>query len=253
MWDNARALNIAASIITLAALALLTWGLTAWAVRQPAFAFREVVVQGPLVRANPAFLEAAIREELKGTFFTMRLADARASLMRVPWVRDVALRRAWPGRLEVSVFEHEPLARWNDSALVNSRGETFSADYNGELPQFTGPEGSASEVTARFREFGEALKPINLAISEVSLSPRGGWRLNTGRSGVVIDLGRVEPDARLGRFIANYTRTVGRLEKAGRHVNRVDLRYGNGFAVALPGMAESGTKRAGQDRAARKR
>ena len=38
-----------------------------------------------------------------------------------------------------TIEEHEPLARWNDAALVNTHGEVFAADYNGELPQFDGP------------------------------------------------------------------------------------------------------------------
>ena len=253
MWDNARALNATAAAITLVALALLVWGVTTWAVRQPAFAFREVVIQGSLARVNPGFLEAVIREELKGTFFTMRLADARASLARVPWVREVALRRIWPGRLEVNVSEHEPLARWNDTALVNSHGETFNADYDGELPQFIGPEGAASEVTARFREFGEMLKPARLAIAEIGVSPRGTWRVSTTPGALAIELGRVEPGVRLARFVANYMRTVGRLERAGKHVSRVDLRYGNGFAATVPGFAEAGAKRVEPDRNARHR
>jgi cell division protein FtsQ len=239
--------------IAVAALALLAWGATTWAVRQPAFAFREVVIQGPLVRANPAYLEAVIREELRGTFFTMRLADARASLSRVPWVRDVALRRLWPGRLEVSVSEHEPLARWNDNALVNSHGEVFSADYDGELPQFVGPEGSAAEVTAHFREFGGMLRPANLAIAEISLSPRGGWRVNTGRGAMTIELGRIDPGGRLSRFVANYARTVGRLERAAKHVSRVDLRYGNGFAATVQGFTEPAAKQNRPDRSGRRR
>jgi len=248
MWDNARALNAATAIIAIATLVALAWALTSWAVRQPAFAFREVVIEGPLSRANPAFLEAVIREELRGTFFTMRLADARASLARVPWVRDVALRRLWPGRLVVSVSEHEPLARWNDNALVNSRGETFSADYDGELPQFIGPEGASADVTARFREFGEMLRPANLAIAQISLSPRGAWRVTTGRDALAVELGRVDPGPRLVRFVASYARTVARLERAGRHVSRIDLRYTNGYAAAVAGIAETAVKRARPDR-----
>ncbi|HXX84336.1 MAG TPA: cell division protein FtsQ/DivIB [Casimicrobiaceae bacterium] len=253
MWDDARALNTAAAVIAIAALVLLAWGATTWAVRQPVFDFREVVIKEPLSRANPAFVEAVIREELKGTFFTMRLGDARASLSRVPWVRDVSLRRLWPGRLEVSVSEHEPLARWNDSSLVNSRGEVFGADYDGELPQFVGPEGAAAEVTARFREFGEMLKPANLAITEISRSPRGGWRVSTGRVAMAIELGRVDPGERLSRFVANYARTVGRLERAGKHVSRVDLRYGNGFAATVQGLGETVAKQARPDRGGRRR
>ncbi len=244
MWDDPRQMNAVALCIAIAALAMLALAALAWAVRQPVFAFREVVIYGPLARANPAHLEAVIREELRGTFFTMRLADARGSLSRVPWVRGLALRRAWPGRLEVTVSEHEPLARWNDSALVNTHGETFTADYAGELPQFTGPDGSAAEVAMRFREFGEMLRAAKLAIAEIRLSARGGWRLKTeGSNPLTLELGRVEAGARLTRFVAYYSSTLGRLQRAGLRVDQVDLRYRNGFAARMPGFKEPPAKR----------
>jgi cell division protein FtsA len=138
MWDDARQMNaIAAVLVLIAALALL-WGGLAWVLRQPVFAFREVIVHGPLERVSAAHIEAAVREELTGTFFTMNLDRSRSALSRVPWVRTVALRRQWPQRLDVSIEEHAPLARWNDGSLVNVQGEVFVADYNGELPQFEG-------------------------------------------------------------------------------------------------------------------
>src|SRR5579864_8132371 len=119
MWDNPRLLNRLAWSLTILATAMLAWGVIAWAVRQPVFALRHVVVDGSLVRTNPAYLETVIREELKGTIFTLNLADARVALQSVPWVKSVALRRRWPDRLEVAVIEHEPLALWNDTALVD--------------------------------------------------------------------------------------------------------------------------------------
>ena len=81
----------------------------------------------------------------------------------------------------MSVTEHTPLARWNDNALVNKQGEVFIADYDGELPQFSGPEGTAAEISARFVEFGAALEPAGLAIGEIRLSARGGWELRRRR------------------------------------------------------------------------
>src|SRR5450631_4150322 len=127
MWDDTRQLNQAAFAIAVAAVAMFLYGATLWAIRQPVFALQEVVIRGPLERANPAHIEAVVREELKGTFFTLNLADARESLARVPWVRAIGLRRAWPRSLEITVTEQEPLARWNDAALVNMQGETFTA------------------------------------------------------------------------------------------------------------------------------
>src|SRR5882724_9010344 len=113
MWDDARQMNALAATLALLAVVGLAGTAVAYVVRLPAFAFRDVVVTGALSRANGAHLESVIREELTGTFFTMDLARSRAALARVPWVRDVALRRQWPRRLEVTVEEHAPLARFN--------------------------------------------------------------------------------------------------------------------------------------------
>ncbi|NDP41134.1 MAG: FtsQ-type POTRA domain-containing protein [Aromatoleum sp.] len=245
MWDDPRQLNAAALWVALIAAALLAWSGFAWLARQPAFAFREVVVRGPLERTNAAHLEAVIRDELSGTFFTMGMERARASLSRVPWVRNVALRRHWPQRLEVTVEEHAPLARWNEAALVNAQGEVFAADYAGELPSFFGADGSATEVARRYREWGEALAPLALSVREVKLSPRGGWQLKAnGESGPLdIELGREEPSARLARFVAVWGRTVEALAKAGTRIGHVDLRYRNGFAARVPGFTERPQKK----------
>jgi len=239
MWDDPRRLNSLALMLALAATVVLVYGVLVWAVRQPVFAIRRVIVDGALTRVNPAHVSAVVREELRGTFFTLRLADARASLQRVPWVKSVALRRRWPDALEVTLAEHEPLARWNDNALVDTEGEAFSADYDGELPQLAGPEGSAAVVTDRYREFGKALASRSLSIAELRLSPRGAWRIRTsGTPRLTIELGRNAPDERLMRLVSYYPKTLGALARAGTPVEYVDLRYRNGFAARVPGFAE---------------
>ena len=246
MWDNPRQLNGLALVVLLAAVAMFAWGAVAWAVRQPVFALRQVVIEGRLVRANPAHIQAVIREELRGTFFTLRLPEARASLQRVPWVKRVELRRQWPGRLQVMLVEHEPLARWTEGTLVGTEGEVFSADFAGDLPQLAGPEGSAALVATRFREFGAALASRALAIAELTLSPRGGWELRTaGKAPLTIELGRNEAGERLSRFVLYYGRTVAALARAGTGTEYVDLRYRNGFAMRMPGFKEKPVRKAG--------
>lgn len=246
MWDDVKALNAAAMTLATLVTVALGVGIVAWAVRQPVFAFRDIVVVTPLARANPAHVEAVLRGDLRGTFFTLDLGAARAALREVPWIKHVALRRQWPSRLEVTIDEYTPLARWNDTALVDTDGEVFAADYNGDLPQFTGPEGRAVELTGRYREFRDVLAPLGLALTGVRLTPRGSWSLTTShdRGALTIELGRNDPSERLARLAGTYDRTVGALMRAGTTVDYVDLRYRAGFAARIPGFREKPPRKA---------
>ena len=240
MWDDAKQLNaIAATLVTLVATTVL-WAGVAWVVRQPAFAWREVVVINHLEYASAAHLEAVVRGELAGTFFTMDLDRAQRALAQVPWVRNVALRRQWPHRLEVEVEEHSPFARWNDAALVNSRGEVFGAEWKDDLPQFQGPEGRAAEMAMQYRAWSARLEPLALDVRTLRLSARGSWHIEAvGPQGpLTLELGRDDADARLARFVAAQPRTLGTLARAGTHVDYVDLRYRNGFAARVPKFRE---------------
>ena len=246
MWDDAKQMNaIAATLCVLVAVAML-WGGVAWAVRQPAFALREVVVVKPLERASAAHLEAVVREELAGTFFTMDLARAQRALAQVPWVRNVALRRQWPHRLEVEVDEHAPFARWNDAALVNSRGEVFNAEWKDDLPQFQGQEGRAAEMTAQYNAWTGALGAARARGAHAAPFARGelAHRAIGPHGPLAIELGRDDADARLARFVAAQPRTLGALAQAGTRVEYVDLRYRNGFAARVPQFREKAAKRA---------
>ena len=245
MWDDERQLNAAAATLAVMAVAALLYAGCAWLVRQPVFAFREVVVTTPLARANGAYLEAVVRSELTGTFFTLDLNRARAALAQVPWVRSAGLRRQWPRRLEIEIEEHVPLARWNDNGLVDTRGDVFVADWNGDLPQFNGPPDTAATMSARYRDWSAALAPLDLKVRGIVLSPRGGWEIRAERAGapLSIALGRDDVEARLARLVGAYPRTLGALARAGRPVERVDLRYRNGFAARVPGALDRPARR----------
>lgn len=247
MWDDAKQMNAIAAGLALIAVGAVAAGGLAWLLRQSAFEFRDVVVTTPPARASAAHLEAVIRDEFAGTFFTMNLDRARAALLTVPWVRRASLSRQWPRRLDVTIEEHEPFARWNGDALVNTNGEVFIADYDGDLPQFEGSDGQAAEVASRYRDWSAALAPLSLAVQEIRVSPRGGWKLRaTSASGPLdIELGRDDPAGRLARFVAVYGRTIQALTRAGTRVDRVDLRYRNGFAARVPGFHERPAKKTG--------
>lgn len=240
MWDDPKALNTIALALVACSFAAFIAGAMLWAARQPAFAIHRVVVRGELREVNPAHLQAVVRESLSGTFFTLKLESARAAFARVPWVRRVSVRRLWPDQLEVSVSEHVPFARWStpsgEAALVDPEGDVFEADYAGELPSLSGPDGSAQEVSARYRAFAQALAPIGRSLDAVALSSRHGWQLQLDRN-LVLALGRDNIGERFARFVSLYPSTIARVASP---VDYVDMRYSNGFAARVAGFSEHG-------------
>ena len=234
MWDRPGLLNAAANAFYAVAALLALYMAATRVTALPAFALREVRVGGAPAHVTHAQVEAIVQRELRGSFFTLDLAAARAAFETLPWVRRVNVRRQWPDRLEVALEEHVPLARWADSELVNTHGEVFEAAHDGKLPVFAGPPGSAREITIQYEYFRRSLAAIGQTPVQVQFSPRRAWRLKL-ESGLTLELGREQIEARLARFVAVYGRTLGRL---GRRLDYVDLRYANGFAARIPGLLQ---------------
>lgn len=234
MWDNPRLLNAAAgALAALAALLLLFAALRAL-LRSPLFPVRELTVQGRLEHIRREQIERAAQDRIGGNFFSADLVALRLSLERLPWVRQVSVRRLWPDRIEVALEEHVALARWGDSGLVNTYGERFAAASDARLPTFAGPAGTEAEVTRRYRRFSALLAPLDDALERVVLTQRFAWQLRLAH-GLNLELGRDsarEPvERRLMRFVAAYPQTLARIPRAHAYV---DLRYPNGFALRIP-------------------
>lgn len=234
MWDNPRLLNAAAGALT--ALALLVFAIAAvqLVLRSSLFPLREVHLRGELAHTTGAEVEQAVRGRIEGNFFAVDLAQPRAALEQMPWVRRVLVRRVWPDRLEVTLEEHVALARWGDTGLVNVQGERFAGKSDAALPLLAGPAGSEAEVARRYQRFAKLLAPLGAPLEALILSPRRAWQARLA-GGLTIVLGRDAPndpvDRRLERFVAVHPQTLARMQR--RH-EYVDLRYPNGFALRVP-------------------
>jgi len=234
MWDKPAILILIANALFTIAVLLALGAAVIYAARQPAFALREVRIGNELKHVTREQIEDVVRREVKGSFFTINLAAARASFERLPWVRGVNVRRQWPARLDVVLEEHVPLARWGAAALVNTQGEVFQAAYDGELPLFVGPEGAAREIAIQYRYFQRGLAAMGETPVQVQVTARRAWQVKL-QSGLLLELGRENIEARFSRFVALHDQTIGRLE---RRIDYVDLRYANGFAVRVPDLRQ---------------
>jgi len=239
MWDNPRQLNAAAGFFTALALMVFAVAAAQLLLRSPLFPVREIVVTGALAHTTREQIEAATQGRVSGNFFGVDLADVRAALEALPWVRHAEVRRVWPDQLEAVLVEHVALARWADGGLVSELGARFAGTSGEALPVFAGPAGSEAELTRRYRRFAEILAPVGLSPVRVVMSRRRAWLLRMD-DGLTIALGRdAERDpveARLARLVAAYPESIGRMT---HKVEHVDLRYPNGFALRLAGTKGS--------------
>ncbi len=240
MWDNAALLrSIANAMFAFSACAVLYGAVYYVTHLQGSFPLQGVSLSAAPQRVDAAEVLRVVRSEVYGNFFTVDIERLRQSLEKLPWVRNVSIRREFPDRLAVRLEEHQALARWNGAALVNQQGEVFVAASEQVLPGFTGQDGTAAEVTQHYKQFSQQLAELDLQVSLLALSPRHAWQLRLS-NGMVLELGREDMQQRLARFVEVYPYSLATVQSK---VKYVDLRYRNGFAVG--GLVQSGLAKQG--------
>jgi cell division protein FtsQ len=246
MWHDIRTLNATTNtLLGLLALSLLASGVW-WVAQRPMFTLKVIRIEGvesvELRRVSPYTVRGTALPRIKGNFFTADLDAVRQAFEAVPWVRKAAVRREWPNQLIVTIEEHEPLGTWGeDGKLLSVKGDVFTANLDeaeedGELPEFSGPEGSEKEVVARFRELQDWFAPAKLAPESVQLSGRYAWTVKLD-NGMKVELGREQTKTtlkeRVDRLVGIYPQLAARLQDG---IENVDLRYPNGLALRASGL-----------------
>jgi cell division protein FtsQ len=227
MSDTALINRTAAALALIASVAIL-WSVFAWLNTRGAFAIRSVEVASRPVNVDVGLLEAAIRSDIRGTFFTASPQRIRAALKKLPWVRDAVVERRWPLSIRVSIEEYQATAYWGENELLSDRGEIFRATATAPMPRFDGPTLVSAEALARYREAKLALAPLGLEIKSVAVSPRASIAF-VMTNGLVIEMGRDQFEQRLARFVAVYSNWSASEREA---IARIDLRYRSAIAVA---------------------
>ncbi len=243
MWDNAPLLRgIANALLVISTVAML-YGALHYMVHLPQLLpLKSVRLNTVPVRVMPEAILDVVRKEVHGNFFTVDIEQIRKELERLPWVRKVSVRREFPDSLAVEYEEHQPLARWNGTKLVNQQGEIFVAETDQDLPGFSGGESDSVEMTEEYGKFSQQLAVLDLRIKQLALSPRHAWKMYLSND-MVVELGGEAMQERLSRFIAVYPYSLGLMlqqEKTEASsadtdatVKFVDMRYRNGFAVRM--------------------
>jgi cell division protein FtsQ len=216
-------------MFALSLAAVMIWGghqMLRW--EPESLPIRVVNVDGELKRLSPESLQNTVIAHLHGGIITQDLDELREAVEAMAWVRSASLRRVWPDRLELTVVEHEPFARWGGDGLVSPEGVVFrppAAEHPKGLALLAGADARAPELVGRFREWNPRFKEQGLRIESLSLDARGAWTLATD-AGFDLALGKLQVGARVDRFLSAWPS----MSLVGRPA-MVDMRYSNGLAV----------------------
>ncbi|MDR1967607.1 MAG: cell division protein FtsQ/DivIB [Burkholderiaceae bacterium] len=241
---DVKLMNFTASLLV---AALVLSGIVAglrWFARYPAFAIRQITVDGDTAHSSATGLRASVEPRLSGTFFTMDLPAAESAFQSAPWVRRAQVRRVFPDQLHVTLQEHVPVAHWgdDDSHMVNGFGEVFESGGDageGDLPTLVGPDGHVPELLAMYRQLEPLAEPLGARLNEVVLQARGNWRVQLD-GGARVELGRGMPGelaARFNQFVATVKEVAARHERTVRDIEGADLRHAGGYALRLRGIS----------------
>ncbi len=227
-------------ICVLISLVTLSWWLTQHFIGQESAPVTSVNISGEMPYSQRSDIITAIDNIDMGNFFQVDVNEVQKSVLTLPWVYSVAVRKQWPNELKIYVVDQRPVALWNGEFLINRQGNVFQANIdriNHYLPSFFGPEGSEALALENYINISELLYFQSLAIDELVLSERFSWLL-TLDDGVTLNLGREERVERIQRFMDVYPIIKAQLKvkknakkQLNQAVDYIDLRYDTGLAV----------------------
>ncbi len=221
-------------IPVLVGVALIVSAMTIGHFLQPALnrPLQALRIDGELHRLSAAQIAEAARGGTKSALFDVDLDAVRSRIEALPWVAHARVSRVWPDRIAIRVQERLPYAHWREGSLIDSESHVFTppaALLPTDLPTLSAPDGHEAETAATFQGLRNALEHSAFVPTGLTLDIRGEWRLATAR-GIELRLGQGDPLTRTALLLGAVSHT---LRDQIDSVAYIDLRYSNGFAVAL--------------------
>ena len=199
---------------------------------------RQLRVSGEFNLVTDQQVRETVLPFVNNGYFAVNLEQVRQNIAALPWVKQVDVRKRWPDRLEVTVMEYKPLARWGEKNLLAENGEIFAIPKNTKfkLPMFEGPASNTSDMMSFYSYAKPLFLTMGLQVESIRMSARGSWSL-TLNDGLEIEVGRGEPQQRLARFARLMPQIKN--DELQRQLIRADLRYTNGFALSWKDISKA--------------
>ena len=190
-----------------------------------------ISIEGSFQQVKSNQIEGAISDHLEKGFLNINITDMQRDILKIKWVDKVLIGKRWPGKLEINIFEHIPVARWGKQGLLNDKGVLFiQIDNENHIPDLAylyGPNVTSTEVAGRYFYLRDQLIPLGMNVKRVYVSPRGSWEIKL-YNGINVTFGRDKLDERVNLFL-DVARNI--ISQQPDDIESLDMRYDSGFTI----------------------
>jgi cell division protein FtsQ len=204
------------------------------------FTIESIHIEGSQNRVDTRTIERTAWHGVNGNYFSVDLSAIEQQLKEIPGIYAVAVRRVWPGALQISITESDGLVKWSDLRMDASLGsERFinlppGRRVLGRIPELSGPAIRRQEAFNTYLEVDRRLWPLGLEITKIKLTHAGNWKfwIQSSRFDGSVDfslvIGRQDPVVKVDDFAKIFEVALSRQVGS---IAAIDLRYPNGLAV----------------------
>lgn len=175
-------------------------------------------------------VESVLEAYVGEGFFSLDIHELQRLLSEKPWTESVSIRRVWPDRLDISIVERKPIARWDERHLLSDKAIVFAADTAEfrQLPLVHTGNGQTASLLNRYYQLDQRFETLGEKLVSLRQDSRGALDIELS-DGLVIKVGREQIEHKIRRLITIYQQQI--LPRRAE-IRQLDLRYSNGFAVA---------------------
>ncbi len=203
---------------------------------------RMIQLSGTFENLDQQELESSLKQYIGREFFSLDIHQVQQTLHAKSWTDSVSVRRIWPDILRVMVKEKIPVARWDEQHLLSDSAMVFEADTKlfSHLPVVHAASHPPAWVLRQFYRLEAKFNSVDERLIALQVDSRGALNVEL-INGLQIKLGRQDIDHKIDRLVSIYLKQIlPRREQ----IQRLDLRYSNGFAVAWKKEALQGSDKA---------
>ncbi len=191
---------------------------------------RSIQLAGTFENMDQGKVEETLQSYIGQGFFSLDIHELRQTLHARPWTDSVSVRRIWPDKLQVTITEKKPVARWDRRHLLSDSATVYLAETGefANLPLVHAASFRPEQVLRQFYRLEARFRSVDEDMVALRVDSRGAIDVEL-INGLQIKVGREEIDRKIDRLISIYRQQI---QPRREQIRRLDLRYSNGFAVA---------------------